>query len=64
MKKKNQLGLDWLERECKRDEMEIKRSKAKIINEIKSSLTKEKVAEEYKPKRNSFWNKLKKIFGK
>lgn len=55
-------GLEWLNKEIKKDEIQINEHKQQLINEI-LSLKKDEMFSEPKIKKISFLDKLKKIFG-
>jgi len=60
MNPKIKQGLDWLDKEIKKDQLDIEKHKNQLIQEIKS-LDKNKLFE-VKPKK-SLSEKIKKIFG-
>jgi hypothetical protein len=62
MDKRLQQGLNWLDKEMKRDEVQIAKHKNKMIEEIKNLDRKEmfKVPEK---KKISFFTKILMIFG-
>ena len=62
MDKRIQQGLNWLDKELKRDEVEILNHKDKLINEIKS-LDKNKMFKVPEKKKINFFTKILMIFG-
>jgi hypothetical protein len=64
-KKNSQLlqSLERLENERRKDEVEIKLRKQQTIREVKS-WDREQILSGFRPQKLSFWEKVKKIFGK
>jgi hypothetical protein len=62
MDKRIQQGLDWLNKEMKKDSEEIKTHKKKIIDEIKK-VDKEKIFKPIPKKKISIIEKILIIFG-
>lgn len=52
--------LDWYQNEVSKDSAELESQKNKLINSIKKT-SKEKVFEEYKPKKYTLWQRIKKV---
>ena len=52
--------LDWYQNEIERDSAELDAKKKKFIDNIKK-ISKEKVFEEYKPKKYTLWQRIKKV---
>lgn len=52
--------LDWYQNEVTKDSAELESQKNKFINNIKKT-SKEKVFEEYKPKKYTLWQRIKKV---
>jgi len=52
--------LDWYQNEIEKDSAELTAQKKKFINNIKKT-SKEKVFEEYKPKKYTLWQRIKKV---
>ncbi len=52
--------LDWYQNEVLRDSVELESQKQKFIDNIKKT-PKEKVFEEYKPKKYTLWQRIKKV---
>lgn len=52
--------LDWYQNEVLRDSVELESQKQKFIDNIKKT-SKEKVFEEYKPKKYTLWQRIKKV---
>jgi hypothetical protein len=52
--------LDWYQNEVLRDSAELESQKQKFIDNIKK-IPKEKVFEEYKPKKYTLWQRIKKV---
>jgi uncharacterized protein YacL (UPF0231 family) len=52
--------LDWYQNEIERDSAELDTQKKKFIDNIKKT-SKEKVFEEYKPKKYTLWQRIKKV---
>ena len=52
--------LDWYQNEVIRDSVELESQKKKFIDNIKKT-SKEKVFEEYKPKKYTLWQRIKKV---
>jgi hypothetical protein len=62
MDKRIQQGLNWLDKELKRDEVEISKHKNKLIDEIKG-LDKNEMFKVPEKKKISFFTKILIIFG-
>lgn len=62
MDKRIQQGLNWLDKELKRDEVEISKHKNKLIDEIKG-LDKNEMFKVPEKKKISFFTKILMIFG-
>lgn len=62
MNTKIKQGLEWLDKEIKKDQVEIDKHKNELIKEIKS-LDKNKIFEQKQVNKKSLTDKLKKIFG-
>ena len=62
MDKKIQQGLDWLDKEMKKDQKEVEIQKKKMIDEIKN-LDKNKLFVQEQKNKVSIIDKLLKIFG-
>jgi hypothetical protein len=52
--------LDWYQNEIEKDSVELDSQKKKFIDNIKKT-SKEKVFEEYKPKKYTLWERIKKV---
>jgi hypothetical protein len=52
--------LDWYQNEIEKDSAELTAQKKKFIDNIKKT-SKEKVFEEYKPKKYTLWQRIKKV---
>lgn len=52
--------LDWYQNEIMKDSAELESQKKKIIENLKKT-TKDKVFEEYKPKKYTLWQRIKKV---
>jgi hypothetical protein len=62
MDKRIQQGLDWLNKEMKKDSEEVKSHKKKVIDEIKK-IDKKKIFEPIPKKKISILEKILIIFG-
>ena len=62
MDKRIQQGLDWLNKEMKKDNEEVKSHKKKVIDEIKK-IDKKKIFEPIPKKKISILEKILIIFG-
>ena len=52
--------LNWYQNEVQKDSIEIELEKNKFIEKIKKT-SKENVFEEYKPKKYTLWQRIKKV---
>ena len=56
---KSQSQLEWLKREMLKDEVELKKEKSDLINEIKKFKKEEIIPK--KPKPLTLWQRIKKV---
>lgn len=59
MKQREQQILKWLQNEQKKDELEVKSSKQKLINELKSIKKEEMFKKEQKIVKLTLWQRIK-----